>query len=273
MARLALRSEGRLALDTAALLALEADPQGVRHRARPGALRATACATPSPLPGPARRTSCGCCSTSRRPISRACAGSDCAPPSTGAGSSWPSTSGCPSRSTCRASPTSASRRSAGATCGRSSSSPAPTASTRPASRPSTRAPPSRASGPRSARSRPTCWRPARACAGPPTLDALCERLTAAPYTLLHVVCHGQLLRDGPSRARPSSTSPAPTAGRPRGASELIERLAGLGGARGLPHLAFLCACESASAAPRRRGPWAGSPSDSCANSGCRPWWR
>ena len=27
--------------------------------------------------------------------------------------------------------------------------------------------------------------------GPPTLDALCERLTAAPYTLLHVVCHGR----------------------------------------------------------------------------------
>ena len=28
--------------------------------------------------------------------------------------------------------------------------------------------------------------------GPPTLDALCARLTQEPYTLLHVICHGQL---------------------------------------------------------------------------------
>ena len=32
-------------------------------------------------------------------------------------------------------------------------------------------------------------------AGPPTLDALCGRLTQKPYTLLHVICHGQMDRN------------------------------------------------------------------------------
>jgi hypothetical protein len=32
--------------------------------------------------------------------------------------------------------------------------------------------------------------------GPPTLDALAERITAKPFTLLHFVCHGALTKAG-----------------------------------------------------------------------------
>lgn len=78
--------------------------------------------------------------------------------------------------------------------------------------------------------------------GPPTLDALAERLTAEPITLLHFVCHGRTvdkgetviyLADAENRAAPVS------------ASQLIERLCRLEGARGLPRFAFLSTCESA----------------------------
>ena len=80
--------------------------------------------------------------------------------------------------------------------------------------------------------------------GPPTLDALCERITAGQYTLLQVVCHGRyqretgdtilFLADADNRVDPVT------------GTRLLERLSRLRGARGLPHFAFLATCESAS---------------------------
>ena len=80
-------------------------------------------------------------------------------------------------------------------------------------------------------------------AGPPTLDALCERITAERYTLLHIVCHGCYKSDIKETilflAKPDGTVD------PVSGTRLLERLARLRGARGLPHFAFLSACESA----------------------------
>ena len=81
--------------------------------------------------------------------------------------------------------------------------------------------------------------------GPPTLDALCERITAEPYTLLHVVCHGQFRRETGETVLYWDTADQrvdPVAG-----TRLLERLGRLQGARGLPHFAFLATCESARA--------------------------
>ena len=81
--------------------------------------------------------------------------------------------------------------------------------------------------------------------GPPTLDALCERITAEHYTLLHVVCHGQFLRESGETVLYWATADHrvdPVAG-----TRLLERLGRLQGARGLPHFAFLATCESARA--------------------------
>ena len=79
--------------------------------------------------------------------------------------------------------------------------------------------------------------------GPPTLDAFCERITAERYTLLHIVCHGCYKSDTTETilflAKPDGTVD-PVAG-----TRLLERLGQLRGARGLPHFAFLSACESA----------------------------
>jgi len=83
-------------------------------------------------------------------------------------------------------------------------------------------------------------------AGPPTLDALCERLTAEPYTLLHVVCHGQFRRGDGETVLYLAT--ADNRVEPVLAGRLIERLGQLQGVRGLPHLAFLSTCDSAVAA-------------------------
>ncbi|MFQ5858155.1 MAG: CHAT domain-containing protein, partial [Anaerolineae bacterium] len=77
--------------------------------------------------------------------------------------------------------------------------------------------------------------------GPPTLDELCERITAEHFTLLHIVAHGQLkgeetviyLADDRNRV-------APVTG-----TVLITWLRRLQGAKGLPHFAFLATCESA----------------------------
>jgi len=87
--------------------------------------------------------------------------------------------------------------------------------------------------------------------GPPTLDALCERITAGSYTLLHLVCHGAFVtRESKTSAGPMGETVLYLCGATGGvapvtASELIRRLGLLRGARGLPHLAFLSTCESA----------------------------
>ena len=83
-------------------------------------------------------------------------------------------------------------------------------------------------------------------AGPPTLDALCDRIPEAQhYTLLHVVCHGRLLQDnGKAEETVLYLSKADGAADAVTASRLIERLGKLRGGKGLPHFVFLSCCES-----------------------------
>ncbi len=80
-------------------------------------------------------------------------------------------------------------------------------------------------------------------AGPPTLDALVTRCTSQPYTLLHIVAHGQYsLRSGETMLYllddHGAVDPIP-------AEQLLQRLDRVQGVRGLPHLAFLATCQSA----------------------------
>jgi WD40 repeat protein len=87
--------------------------------------------------------------------------------------------------------------------------------------------------------------------GQPTLNELCDRITAEHYTILHIVAHGWYRNsDGETILylldENSEVSPIPT-------SRLIERLDQLQGARGLPHLAFLSTCESAAPEAEREG--------------------
>jgi WD40 repeat protein len=78
-------------------------------------------------------------------------------------------------------------------------------------------------------------------AGAPTLEALCECLTAGGYSLLHIVCHGRYSPRGETILYlPDSRR------RPITAAEFIERIARLEGMRRLPHFTFLMTCESAS---------------------------
>jgi len=79
--------------------------------------------------------------------------------------------------------------------------------------------------------------------GPPSLEAIVERLMAQPYTLLHLVAHGRFVRRSGDTViyladKDNQVVPVPT-------SQLIERLANLGGQYSLPHYTFLCTCESA----------------------------
>ncbi|MDP5017221.1 MAG: CHAT domain-containing protein [Dolichospermum sp.] len=81
--------------------------------------------------------------------------------------------------------------------------------------------------------------------GLPTLDELCSQLSdrTKQYTLLHFVSHGRVMDDGETIvywSKADNTLEAITATR------LIDRLRSLRGAKGLPHLTFLCTCESAS---------------------------
>jgi hypothetical protein len=84
--------------------------------------------------------------------------------------------------------------------------------------------------------------------GPPTLDALCERLTQEPHTLLHMICHGQL--DPTSKEKDTNlflgSGDAKEPLERVSGSILIERLRKLGVTHGLPRLTFLATCESAS---------------------------
>ena len=79
--------------------------------------------------------------------------------------------------------------------------------------------------------------------GPATLDALCERLTVEKYTLLHIVCHGMYNKRTGDAALFLANGQGHV-GRVT-ATELIDRLRKLRGARGLPHFTFLSICASA----------------------------
>lgn len=78
--------------------------------------------------------------------------------------------------------------------------------------------------------------------GSATLDRLCEALTGQRYTLLHIICHGQLRADGETILYLEDDAGK---ARPVPAAQLIGRLSRLRGAFGLPHFVFLAACESA----------------------------
>lgn len=84
--------------------------------------------------------------------------------------------------------------------------------------------------------------------GPPTLDLLCEQLSNSRYPLLHLICHGQVRRDGETviylADRRGRVQPVP-------GGLLLERLGRLRSAAGLPHLIFLSTCETAHLAAER----------------------
>lgn len=72
----------------------------------------------------------------------------------------------------------------------------------------------------------------------PSLNALCAALTATPYTILHIVCHGAVNQNGETILyfpKDEKRTPTPT-------TDLLNRLSSLAH---LPHFAFIAACESA----------------------------
>lgn len=81
----------------------------------------------------------------------------------------------------------------------------------------------------------------------PSLEALCRCIVAEAPTILHLICHGRVLDDGESVLYLSDDA-EPRKVRPVTGGQLIERLASLAGARSLPHLIVLAACESAAPA-------------------------
>ncbi len=99
--------------------------------------------------------------------------------------------------------------------------------------------------------------------GPPTLEGLCAQLTAQAYAAVHVVCHGAYARGGGETVLyladdDETTAPAP-------ASKIIKRIGRLGGDVGLPLLWFLAACESA--APEAEGALGGLSARLCRELG------
>ncbi len=91
-------------------------------------------------------------------------------------------------------------------------------------------------------------------AGPPTLQQICARLSAEPFTLLHVVCHGAVGRDGASSIFLDADDALPLQVERNGrtarvpAAVFVDCLRRLGPEHALPHFAFLSVCESAVAA-------------------------
>ena len=84
--------------------------------------------------------------------------------------------------------------------------------------------------------------------GPPTLDALAERITAEPITMLHFICHGRVTNAGETVIYLADEQGWAAH---ISASQLIDRLHLLDGVGGLPRFALLEACESA--APETTG--------------------
>ena len=86
--------------------------------------------------------------------------------------------------------------------------------------------------------------------GEPSLEQLSQQLTNAkpPYTLLHFICHGMLSKDGETAlflATKNNEVQRVTG------TQLLKELKYIGNKQGLPHLTFLCSCESAD--PRAEG--------------------
>ncbi len=84
--------------------------------------------------------------------------------------------------------------------------------------------------------------PVKKAVGPASIDALCAQITAEQYTFFHLVAHGLYRNDGETTIYLLDEAHQVA---PLSASDLIKRQKNLGGVRGLPHLAFLCTCESA----------------------------
>ncbi len=84
--------------------------------------------------------------------------------------------------------------------------------------------------------------PVEGAVGEPSLNALCEKLTTTPYTLLFIVCHGSYNKQNGETILflPEDERRRPVAG-----SELLTRLGRLKNVHGLPHFTFLSTCESA----------------------------
>ncbi len=82
--------------------------------------------------------------------------------------------------------------------------------------------------------------------GPPTLDALCDRLTAEQYPILHVVCHGAYVPEKKESLLFLSDPEGRVA--PVTAADLLDRLESLGETRGVPYFAFLSCCNVANPA-------------------------
>ncbi|MFV9506056.1 MAG: CHAT domain-containing protein [Oscillochloridaceae bacterium umkhey_bin13] len=78
---------------------------------------------------------------------------------------------------------------------------------------------------------------------PPTLAAIRTQISQARITMLHVVAHGRFSSDGAVLYLSHPDNPAKVD--PISTNRLIEELNDLKGAFGLPHLTFLCTCESA----------------------------
>ena len=90
---------------------------------------------------------------------------------------------------------------------------------------------------------------AAGAAGPPTLEALCQQITADRYPVLHIACHGKYAGDGGDTVlflAGSDRRVDPVTG-----EHLVDRLRGLRGAAGLPNFVFLETCQSA--APEAEG--------------------
>ncbi|MBV8381009.1 MAG: CHAT domain-containing protein [Planctomycetaceae bacterium] len=89
------------------------------------------------------------------------------------------------------------------------------------------------------------------CDGLPMLDEICARITAERYPILHLVCHAKYFENvGETYLFLRKPADAGRMGLDDlvhrvPASEFLSRLGMLQSARGLPHLAFLCCCDSA----------------------------
>ena len=105
--------------------------------------------------------------------------------------------------------------------------------------------------------------------GPPTLDALAEQITTEPFTMLHLVCHGNVSRDG--RDRHLSGRCRRTGWTPVSASQLIERLRRLQGVRRPAPLRLPLHLRERRARSRG-GSWADWANAWCETWACPPWW-